>query len=80
MEKPFAELQLKDRYKEALIDMIQAKIEGKEVVASAEEQQPVVDIMTALKESIDKAKAEKKPMKKASGKKKDSETREKKVS
>jgi len=36
-----------------------------------EEEKPVVDIMTALKESIDQAKDEKKPMKKATGKKKD---------
>ena len=80
MEKPFADLELKDRYKEALIEMIHAKIDGKEVVAAAEEQQPVVDIMTALKESIDMAKAEKKPMKKATGQKKDSKAKQKKVS
>ena len=65
MTKPFSELELKDRYKTALIEMIHAKIEGKEVVAAAEESAPVVDIMTALKESIEQAKAQKKPMKKA---------------
>lgn len=80
MEKPFEDLELKDRYNEALIEMIHAKIEGKEVVAAADEQEPVIDIMTALKESIDIAKAEKKPMKKATGKKNASETRKKKVS
>jgi len=80
MEKPFEQLELKDRYKEALIEMIHAKIEGKEVVAAADEQQPVVDIMTALKESIDMAKAEKKPMKKSTGKEKTQKAKQKKVS
>jgi len=62
-------IKLKDRYNEALKQMITSKIEGKEVVTYEEEEQPVVDIMTALKESIDQAKSEKKPMKKATGKK-----------
>ena len=44
--------------------MIQAKIEGKEIITIAEEETPVVDIMTALKASIEKAK---KPMEKAKG-------------
>ncbi len=68
MTRPFGDLELKDRYKTALVEMIHAKIEGKEVVAAAEETAPVVDIMTALKESIEQAKAQKKPMKKAASK------------
>ena len=48
--------------------MVDAKIEGKEIVTIEEEEQPVVDIMTALKQSIDQAKTQKKPMVKATGK------------
>ncbi len=69
MTKPFAELELKDRYKESLMEIIEAKIAGKEIVTSAEEDAPVVDIMTALQQSINQAKSQKKPMKKATGKK-----------
>ena len=51
-----------------------------QVVSAAEEQAPVVDIMTALQESIDLAKAQKKPMKKATGKAKTSAAKDKKAS
>jgi len=67
LSKPFAELELKDRYVESVKEMIQAKIDGKEIVSLADEDQPVVDIMTALRASIEQAKDEKKPMKKATG-------------
>ena len=70
MEKKYASMNLKDRYKDALRDVIKAKVEGKELVAMEEEKKPVVDIMTALRSSIDQAKKEKKPMKKASGEQK----------
>lgn len=69
MTKPFEEIDMSDHYHDALKEMIQAKIEGKEVVSYTEEEPEVVDIMTALKASIDQAKSDKKPMKKASGKK-----------
>jgi DNA end-binding protein Ku len=69
MSKSFADLELTDRYKEALSEVITAKVEGKEIVTVAEEEAPVVDIMTALKASIEKAKSEAEPMKKATGKK-----------
>ena len=65
MSKSFTDMEFKDKYKDALREMIQAKIEGKEIVTMAEEERPVVDIMTALKASIEQAKDEKKPMKKA---------------
>jgi len=68
MSTTMSKIKLKDRYNDALKEMILAKIEGKEIVTVAEEEQPVVDIMTALKESIDQAKTQKKPMKKATGK------------
>ncbi|RMF60210.1 MAG: Ku protein [Calditrichaeota bacterium] len=70
MAKSFDEIPLYDKYKDALKEMIQAKIAGKEVVTVAEEEQPVVDIMSALKASIEQAKGQKKPMQKATGKKK----------
>lgn len=64
------ELDLKDRYRDALRELIDAKIAGREVVTVAEEAKPVVDIMTALKQSIERTKAQKKPMEKAKGEKK----------
>ena len=71
-------LDLKDRYHDALKEMLQAKIDGQEVVTAAEEVKPVVEITTALKECIEQAKAGKKPMKKATGEKE--EAKEKKAS
>jgi len=70
MASTLKEMDLTDRYSDALREMIEAKVAGKEVVAVAEEQKPVVDIMTALKQSIEKTKAQKKPMEKAKGEKK----------
>jgi len=65
------DLDLTDRYRDALREMIEARIAGKEVVTGApEEEKPVVDIMAALKQSIEQAKARKKPMEKARGEKK----------
>src|SRR6266550_359758 len=54
MATTLKEMDLTDRYNDALREMIEAKIAGKEVVAGAEEEKPVVDIMTALKQSIEK--------------------------
>lgn len=70
MTTSFDKIELKDRYHNALRDMILAKVEGKEIVEVTEEEKPVVDIMSALKDSIEQAKKQKKPMKKATGKKK----------
>ncbi|MDA0196591.1 MAG: Ku protein [Bacteroidetes bacterium] len=67
MTKKFDEIEMSDQYNGALKEMIDAKIEGKEIVTIEEEAPKVVDIMTALKASIDKAKADKKPMQKATG-------------
>jgi hypothetical protein len=50
--------------------MIEAKIAGREVVAAPEVEKPVVDIMTALRQSIEATKAKKKPMERAKGEKK----------
>lgn len=69
MSKPLAAMELKDTYNDAIKDLINAKVEGKEIVMGAEEVKPVVDIMSALKDSIEQAKEDKKPMKKAAGEK-----------
>lgn len=69
MTKSFGDLELKDRYRESLQEIIDAKVAGQEIVMASEEEQPIVDIMTALKESISQAKTAMKPMKKATGKK-----------
>ena len=62
-------IDLKDRYNDALREMIEAKIDGKQIITVEEEEKPVVDIMTALKQSIEQAKTHKKPMEKATGEK-----------
>ncbi len=69
MSTTFGDLELEDRYRSALIEMVQAKVAGEEIVTVEEEEAPVVDIMTALKQSIDQAKGAKKPMKKAAASK-----------
>jgi DNA end-binding protein Ku len=80
MAKPFAELELKDTYNNAVRELIKAKVEGKEIVVVEESEKPVVDIMTALKKSIENAGKLKKPMKKATGKKAKTEAEETKPS
>lgn len=54
----FTEVNFEDRYRDALMELVQTKIEGKEVVSVSEaaDDTPVVDIMAALKKSIDEAK------------------------
>jgi DNA end-binding protein Ku len=66
MVKHFTDIEMKDHYTDELRRMIDAKVEGKEIVTISEEEPVVVDIMTALKASIEQAK--KKPMEKAKGK------------
>jgi DNA end-binding protein Ku len=65
MTKKFSQIEMKDHYYDALKEIIDAKVAGKEIVSVQEEEPKVVDIMTALKASIDQAK--KKPMEKAKG-------------
>ncbi len=65
MTVKFSNIELKDHYYDALKAIIDAKVEGKEIVTVQEEEPKVIDIMTALKASIDQAK--KKPMEKAKG-------------
>lgn len=65
MSTHFSKIEMKDHYFDALKATIDAKIAGKEIVTITEEEPKVVDIMTALKASIEQAK--KKPMEKAKG-------------
>lgn len=71
MGSSLGELDLTDRYQDALREMVEAKIAGKQVVSVPEEEKPVVDIMTALRQSIEQTKAKKKPMEKAKGERKE---------
>ena len=70
MSSTLNEMDLTDHYRDALREMVEAKIAGRQVVSVPEEEKPVVDIMTALKQSIERTKAQKKPMEKAKGEKK----------
>jgi DNA end-binding protein Ku len=58
MVKPFAEISFLDQYKEAVMDMVQQKVNGQQVISieSAVETTPVVDIMDALRKSIEESK------------------------
>src|SRR4051812_8552869 len=71
MASTLQEIDLTDHYRDALKEMIDAKIAGREVVNSPEEEKPIVDIMTALRQSIEATKAKKKPMERAKGEKKE---------
>jgi len=54
----FDKIDFEDRYRDALIELVEQKVEGKQVVSLDEEEQerPVVDIMDALKKSIEESK------------------------
>ena len=56
--KPFSEIDFTDRYKDALMELVNKKIDGKEIVNITDEspEVPIVDIMDALKASIEQAK------------------------
>ncbi len=69
MSTNFASMKLENRWNEAVREMVQAKIAGKEIVAIEEVEPEVVDIMTALKQSIEQAKGKKKPMEKVTAEK-----------
>lgn len=55
MAKDFSDIDMEDHYYQRMKEMIEAKIEGKEVVTAEEEEHEPKDIMTALKESIESA-------------------------
>ncbi|MBT8231549.1 MAG: Ku protein [Saprospiraceae bacterium] len=58
LSKKFSEINFEDRYREALLEMVESKIDGKQIIniTESEDEAPVVDIMSALKKSIDEAK------------------------
>ena len=68
MSKHVGDIDMSDRYHDALLEMIDAKVKGQDVVTAIEEEKPVVDIMTALKQSLEQAKESRKPMVTAKGK------------
>lgn len=58
MVQPFQPEQYKDEYKEKLWEIINKKIQGKEITAPAENiQVNVIDIMEALKQSLARVKS-----------------------
>lgn len=60
MDTPFDPSKYKDEYQVRLRELIEAKISGKEVVAAEPESAgKVIDLMEALKASVDKAKKDK---------------------
>jgi DNA end-binding protein Ku len=71
MTTKFSKIEMKDHYYDALKATIDAKVAGKEIVTMTQEEPKVVDIMTALKASIEAAK--KMPMEKAKGSTKEEE-------
>ena len=57
----FDKVDFEDRYRDALLDLVEQKVQGKEIINMDEESndKPVVDIMVALKKSIAEAKKKK---------------------
>jgi DNA end-binding protein Ku len=77
MTEKFDPSQFNDRYQDALLEIIKAKIEGAEpVVAPEVETGPVINLMDALKQSL--AAAPKKPPAKSLAKKEEKKTAAKK--
>jgi DNA end-binding protein Ku len=67
MGASISDFEFRDKYNEALREIIEAKVQGRAIVGSVEEPRPVVDLMAALKGSIDKARSERQKMLKATG-------------
>jgi DNA end-binding protein Ku len=66
MSKKVSEIDMRDRYQNALRELITAKIEGQQIIATPEEPlTPAVDIMSVLKADLEKL--ERKPMAVATG-------------
>lgn len=66
LRKPFEPEEYKDHYREALEQLIEAKLEGKEVVTSPEVRETkVIDLADALRKSVEAAKKGAKPAKSA---------------
>lgn len=54
MNTPFNAENYKDEYQEKLKDLIETKIQGKEVVGQKEDNNKIIDLMEALKQSVEK--------------------------
>lgn len=69
MTEDFQPDEFQDVYRERLLEAVQEKIEGREIVAPAakEEEPQVVDLMDALKRSVEEVKGRGKGKKKAAG-------------
>ncbi|GGT28503.1 Ku protein [Nonomuraea spiralis] len=83
MESDFDPGEYHDTYREALQQVIEAKVAGKEVIAAPEEEEagPAVDLMAALRASVEAAKRERtgepaKPKKATGGGKSSKEAKE----
>ena len=75
LTEPFKPEAYADEYREALLDIVEKKVEGEEIeVIEAPEPTKVVDLMEALKASVEKTK---KPAAKSSAKKSASRSRKK---
>jgi DNA end-binding protein Ku len=60
MVTPFEAGKYRDRHREALLELIEARVEGKDVaVAPSPEREKVVDLLAALEASVEKAQAQK---------------------
>jgi DNA end-binding protein Ku len=60
LQKPFEAEEYKDHYREALSQLIEAKLEGREVVESpAPRESKVIDLADALRRSVEAAKKSK---------------------
>ncbi len=57
----FEPAKYRSRQREAMAELIQKKIQGKEVVKQPEPRREVIDLMEALRRSVEKAKSETKP-------------------
>lgn len=62
LDQPFTEIDFDDRYRDAMLELIEQKVDGKEIITISEESEsaPAIDIMDALKKSIEDAKKAKK--------------------
>jgi DNA end-binding protein Ku len=58
LSMPFEKVAFDDRYRDAILEMVQKKVHGKQTVKmdTEDDDKPVVDIMEALKRSIEEAK------------------------
>jgi DNA end-binding protein Ku len=65
MKTPFDELEMEDRYQAAVMEIVEAKVEGRDVVTVEEAAEPerVPDVMSALEESIKRLQEDRKPAK-----------------